>query len=423
MNPPEYTAKRLRAFLEEIKRLAASEFPYGHSEEALQVLKKKFKHHLSILEDSATDEDLIEQECLLVNEGIMIYQPILGFILRSTNVRNAFEVYGPILRLVGAILEPGLDIKKIRTRLILSSEWDYSPYVYRELPALPGFALVGLPAPESSNPLLVPLFGHELGHVIWERKEMELEVRHKLHDKIFEIIREQWLDFQEVFHEHRETSPDNIEDNSAISEDLTLSLELALRQAEESFSDFVGLYLFSNSFLHAFAYLISPGPPFARDVEYPHMKTRVKNLLNAAANYKMAIPFGYESLFEESINPKMTAADEFCLILAELALDRIINDLITKAKGIIVSSVFKKPSKKPTKKEQERILKMLRKVVPATDCNTLPDILNAAWKAYEDSHLWEDIPHVMKKKDSVLKDLILKNIEVFEIEQIMGTPA
>ena len=63
---------------------------------------------------------------------------------------------------------------------------------------------------------------------------------------------------------------------------------------------------------------------------------------------------------------------------------------------------------------------MLKNVVPATGCNTLPDILNAAWKAYEDPRLWDDIPHVMKKKDSVLKDIILKNIEVYEIEQIMS---
>jgi hypothetical protein len=391
-----------------------------HLKKGTERLQKKFEDHLSILEDSATDKDCIEQECLLVNEGIMIYQPILGFILRSTNVRNAFEVYGPILRIVGSILEPGIDIKEIKTRLILSSEWDYTPSVYRELPALPGFALVGLPAPESSNPLLVPLFGHELGHVIWERKEMEIEVRDKLLDKIFEIIRERWSDFVEIFHDHQEAEIDNLEDNSAISEDLTLSLELALRQAEESFSDFVGLYLFGKSFLHAFAYLISPGLPFTRDVEYPNMRTRVKNLLKAAATYKIKISDGYELLFEDSDSPKMTAADEFSLILTEMALERIVNDLIAKAKGIISSSVFKKPWKKPTRKEQERIYKMLKNVVPATGCNTLPDILNAAWKAYEDPRLWDDIPHVMKKKDSVLKDLILKNIEVYEIEQIMS---
>jgi hypothetical protein len=41
LNPLEYTVKRLQAFLEEIRRLSTSEFPYGHSEEALRELKKK----------------------------------------------------------------------------------------------------------------------------------------------------------------------------------------------------------------------------------------------------------------------------------------------------------------------------------------------------------------------------------------------
>lgn len=321
MRPLEYTKKRLRAFLEEINRLSASEFPYDHSKEALNALKQKFEQYSSILEDPTISEDLIEQECFFANRDMMIYHPILGFVLRSTNVRNAFEVYGPILRLVGEILEPGTAINKIRTRLILSSEWDFSPSVYRELPDLPGFALVGLPAPESSNPLLVPLFGHELGHVIWERKKIESDIRPKLRDKKFEIIREKWSDFQKVFHDYPEIMPENIEDNPSINEDLNPVLELALRQAEESFCDFVGLYIFGNSFLHAFAYLISPGLPFARDVEYPDMKTRVKNLLKAATYYRMAIPGEYELLFEESANPKMTEADEFRLLVADLSLE------------------------------------------------------------------------------------------------------
>jgi hypothetical protein len=87
------------------------------------------------------------------------------------------------------------------------------------------------------------------------------------------------------------------------------------------------------------------------------------------------------------------------------------------------SSIFKGNSKRPSKKEEKRILKSLKKVVPAENCKTLPDIVNAAWKAYEDPHLWDNMPHVMKKKDAILKDLILKNIEVFEIEQIIGNEA
>ncbi|MCG2771259.1 MAG: hypothetical protein L6277_04110 [Desulfobacterales bacterium] len=148
------------------------------------------------------------------------------------------------------------------------------------------------------------------------------------------------------------------------------------------------------------------------------MKTRVKNLLKASHYYGVTSPVGYESLFEDSTDPPMTAADEFQLLLADLALAGVVEDLIDEVKNIVDSSVFKEESKKPSKAEQNKIYESLKKVVPAENCKTLPDILNAAWEAYLDPHLWKGIPHVRKKKDLVLKNLILKNIEVFEIDQI-----
>jgi hypothetical protein len=381
------------------------------------------------LEDPKRDKTLDEGTCKNVNRGIVNYLPILGFILRSTNVRNAFEVYGPTLRLAGAILEPHLALAKRRTRLILSSEWNYSPLVYPALPTLPGFALIGLPAPESSNPFLIPLIGHELGHVVWERKEINLEIRKKIKEKIFEIIMSRWDEFQKLFPDYPEIMPedqkeiDYIKDKINVNKDFIRAWQWAERQAEESFSDFMGLYLFDASFLHAFAYLISPILSLVRDVRYPKMKTRVKNLLKASHYYNVATPVDYESLFDDSTNPPMTAADEFQLLLADLALVGVVEELIVEVKNIVDSSVFKEEPKKPSKAEQNRIYESLEKVVPAIDCKTLPDILNAAWRAYEEPNLWKKIPHVRKKKDLVLRDLVLKNIEVFEIEQIKGRAA
>ena len=423
MSPLQYTIKRLRAFLDEISRLSTTEFPYSHSAEALQALTQLFDEYLSLLENLQIDPNIVEQTCRIVNRDIMIYLPILGFILRSTNVRNAFEVYGPSLRLAGDILEPGIDLKKRSTKLILSSEWEYSPYVYRELPKLPGFALIGLPAPESSNPLLVPLYGHELGHIVWERKKIELEVRPKLREKIFSIIRSRWVDFQKSFPRQPEIMPADIENDMYINEDLTPALNWALRQAEESFSDYLGLCVFGSSFLHAFAYLISPSLSSVRNVKYPNMKTRVNNLKKAANYYKVEITEGYESLFEDSKNPSLTSAYQFLLKVADESLLGVLDDLITSVESIVNSSVFNDPSKKPSKEEQHKIYARLKQVVPAEKCRTLPDILNAAWTAYQDPHFWKDIPQVMEKKDLILKNLVLKNIEVFEIEQILGEPA
>jgi len=59
-----------------------------------------------------------------------------------------------------------------QTKLIVSSEWEFSPFVYRSITGFPGFVLIGLPATESSNPLVIPLAGHELGHSVWERNKL-----------------------------------------------------------------------------------------------------------------------------------------------------------------------------------------------------------------------------------------------------------
>mgnify|MGYP001286141063 CR=1 FL=1 len=149
----------------EVARLRQSEFPYKHSVEALDRIDKLFTRKLARLNafGHSSDPAIVSQECALALRDVFRYLPLLGFILRSTNVRNAFEVYGPLLRLASAVLEPGVAKGDRRTRLLLSSEWDYSPHVYTEIADLPGFVLIGLPAPESSNPLLVPLAGHELG--------------------------------------------------------------------------------------------------------------------------------------------------------------------------------------------------------------------------------------------------------------------
>src|SRR3546814_8743121 len=73
----------------------------------------------------------------------------------------------PIKRLVETAVSPD-------ARLIMSSEWKFVPFTYpMTLDWLPGFALVGGPAPESDNVLIVPLAGHEIGHSAWRSKQLK----------------------------------------------------------------------------------------------------------------------------------------------------------------------------------------------------------------------------------------------------------
>ena len=164
-----FAIARLKAFLTEVEQLDECEFPYEHSRVALRRIRDLFQKKLSLLEsfDSKSDPSVLKQQCILSLSALFDYVPLLGFVLRSTNVRNSFEIFGPFLRLSRDLLEPGVERVNQKTRLIISSEWDYSPFVYGEIPDLSNFVLIGLPAPESSNPLLLPLAGHrELGHAL-----------------------------------------------------------------------------------------------------------------------------------------------------------------------------------------------------------------------------------------------------------------
>lgn len=151
----EFSPARVRAFLDEITKLEASDFPYPHSKQALLSIERVFEEFLGHLEklDKDSDPQTIRAACVAEVSGLFDYLPILGFILRSTNTRNAFETYGPVLRLCQKILGPN-------TKLLISSEWEYSPFTYTRVTHLPNFVLIGLPAHESSNPLLLPLAGH-----------------------------------------------------------------------------------------------------------------------------------------------------------------------------------------------------------------------------------------------------------------------
>jgi hypothetical protein len=102
--------------------------------------------------------------------------------------------------------------------------------------------------------------------------------------------------------------------------------------------------------------------------------------------------------------------------LADEAVSDVIDQLIKRAGTEIANAGIDLPSST----ECQRILARFRAVVPAERCHGLSEILNAAWLAYEDPSLWSTIPQVSRSRDRNLRELVLKNIEVFEIEQILG---
>src|SRR5947208_1216997 len=106
-----YAKERIKSALDELSRLRDSDFPHGHPRDALDVIKGTLLAREGALNSltSANQRDVVLASCAEALVELFLLHPYMGFILRSTNVRNSFEVYRPVLGLAKAILGP--DIK------------------------------------------------------------------------------------------------------------------------------------------------------------------------------------------------------------------------------------------------------------------------------------------------------------------------
>jgi hypothetical protein len=418
VSPLEYSVGRLDAVLEEIGRLKESEFPYQHSRDALERVEQVFLDHRSRLNGLPAGKSIpiVNQFCSTALADLFLYLPLLGFILRSTNVRNAFEVYGPLLRLSRQAL--GVD-----TKLIVSSEWDYSLFTFREIAVLPKFVLIGFPAPESSNPLLLPLAGHELGHTIWRVRGCASNYVQSIEEKILGEIDLQLKEYQRLFPNHN-AQKGQILTNIFVRQTISVPAQWALKQCEEHFCDFVGLYAFDEAFLHAFGYLLSPLMAGQRPVLYPNTLRRVSALAEAAAKYRgkvgsgYTVPADYSGLFQDMAEvPDNERVKKFLLSLADAASGAMTGKLMDEAGALLSGAKLAVLASE----EKRRILDSYRFVVPAVGARSLCNILNAAWDVYHDKSFWVHMPQI-DDRQRVLRELVLKNIEILEIEQILESP-
>ncbi|MBI5678299.1 MAG: hypothetical protein HZC52_07385 [Planctomycetes bacterium] len=399
----DHARKRVAAALEEIDRLKQSEFPYIHPCNALELLAERFKQQQSMLEKLLPDAspEVTKNACSASLYELYVYVPILGFILRSTNVRNAFEAYAPLMRLARSFL--GDD-----TKLIMSSEWEFSPFVYRAIEGLKDFVLIGLPAPESANPLLIPLAGHELGHSVWVKNKCSEIFDYRIEDGVLKELKDnKWKEYSSLYPHYRK-------------EDLTNLLAIntwrpaytyAKFQAEEIFCDFFGLRLFAESYLHAFTYLLSPGLTGPRSVRYPNMIRRVSHIMDAANEMKITVPPGFESGFVTGTEPE----DPLSKLLVSIA-DTISASLTPDLKKLVKEYAS---ATAITLRDHEKVVNICAdfkdRIAPTSESQSLTDLSNAGWICMLDPDLWKKVPQIKpEERDRVLKDLMLKSMEVSE---------
>jgi hypothetical protein len=149
---------------------------------------------------------------------------------------------------------------------------------------------------------------------------------------------------------------------------------------------------------------------------YPAIRTRVNYLIKAIDFYGFSFPAGFSEMFgSDDAREKMREPEQFNLSLADRAVDSVFQELLEFTNRKISAT------RAPTmdEGEVERIVGRYCLMVPAEGCRSLTDILNAAWRVAEDPNFWSDSPFADKRLE-ILHDLVLKNIEVLEIEQIQS---
>jgi hypothetical protein len=371
-------------------------------------LEARFQKHQSVLEKTSLTApvSVSHNACSVSLHELYVYVPILGFILRSTNVRNAFEAYAPLLRLVRSIL--GAD-----TKLIVSSEWEFAPFVYRAITGLHDFVLIGLPAPESSNPLLIPLAGHELGHSVWEHEGFSARFEKQIENGIVDqLTTNRWGEYQLLYPQAKR--PDLKSDDMFVRSTWINAYTWALLQTEEIFCDLVGLRLFAESYMHAFAYLVSPGTSGQRSLRYPNIARRVSHLVKAANAMAVSVPAGFESDFVAETEPAEPAT-KLLVSTADAVSASLVPNLIDLTQKLADRKAV--PTRNPTQVRRIRD-EFQQTIVPTAELESLVDILNAGWECALYSDLWTMVPQIgLEDRGRILRDLILKSMEASEIHE------
>jgi hypothetical protein len=390
--------------LASIRSVGESDFPYPESLEALRILQQRLEHFQSKLDlVEGADPETVKQTCAATVRAILLTFPYVGFILRSTNVRNAFEFHGPLLRLARQILGD-------QESIVLSSEWSYSPHIFPI--SIPGYALVGVPACESGNPFLLPLAGHELGHSLWRQLvKLTTEIKTKAVEHVVDQVKDGWSDhckhFPLLAPLGAQWDPGDLEVAATYLE----AVGWSLRQLQECFCDFVGLYVFGQSFFFASEYMLSPTwgnrSPF-----YPSTTDRARYLVEAASSYSIPTDADFEDQFTAQTLPQMEEKHRYLLRLA----DNCVATLVPRLTAEVAAVLDNRGIQHPSDAEIEEALRQIRIMVPVENAPSLAVILEAAWKAARDEKLWEKYEFVRDKADAVLQDLIIKSIEVFQFE-------
>ena len=349
----------------------------------------------------AKDDSAVAQVANNINLKIYQALPILGFLLRSTNVRNAFELIEPLQSIAKQTMQG-------TPALILSSEWDYVPFAYpQSLDDLKSFVLIGLPASEAATALLVPIAGHEIGHAVWRNRGIEGSVAATIQVHCEALYAHNAARFKRAFPEYIES---DIVAREILPEAIAQSVEYAVRQSEELFCDLLAYSVFGPSYVHAFTYLLAPGTGEV-DARYPLNQTRVIVIQKIAKDEGVIIP-NFKDLGFLSEARRGDHRHKFIVEMAETSVEKIIPGIWAS-----VSKIVDKNVTRPDETRARHHLRDFKVGVPAASPICIGDIINAGWLYHGEIISSEKNPDVVSERLYLLNEVLLKTIEVLEFNK------
>ena len=326
---------RTKLALRQIDEIRRGEPTHNHPPVILSEIAELIDENHKELERAVLtgDPDIIRNRAADLITELDTYLPLLGFILRSSNVRNAFEVFDPLIAICAAVL--GSDV-----RLIYSSEWDYSPFTETfTFPKLQNdLVVVGLPAHESSNALVIPVVGHELGHALWFRADVISQLGPEIEADViayFKIHLDEVAEKEEADAIREQASPDIAV--AVFIPEVGRAQSYAKLQCEEVFCDIVGIRLFGVSYLRAFAYLVFPSPKgFERHAfEYPNYQTRVRYMIATAQHFGYAVPASFGDGYDDVLSKSVAGSRRHMVLAADEATGHTFDKLLVEVDRLL----------------------------------------------------------------------------------------
>ncbi|MBF0324747.1 MAG: hypothetical protein HQL42_06700 [Alphaproteobacteria bacterium] len=430
--------RRIEALKSEIDDLAAEVLPQEATRTALTKMGKELCDFLDAIAPRfkhITTETLFRtkrKNLFDISVKLAAFIPQLGFLRRSAHERNAYEFYDPLRRIARKLFDDRVDV-------VLSSEWEASPLA-RHTGIEIGetkFVFIGLPVTEASNPLIIPLAGHELGHSLWSHirwLEEELQSHKKeLHSltgekraQVEQHIEQAEAPGMRLYHRIIEAVEPHLNGDrfcphtteKKICADIPVKNDFydqIINQVEEVFCDIVGIRMFGASYLYAFHYLLCPGVGTKYNNNYPETGHRYDVMFKVLRKFKGALgempPDG--PLWWHPV-PTNLHADS--LALSQTIIDSALPTLIDVVETLFSGKCIEMPRPDDVKPLKSRLA--LGAPIDAKSGETLQRLILAGWLAHQDHKVFPNDHGLNDRRHAVIGELILKSIELLEIHNL-----